>query len=187
MPYSETWAEHYPDGTVIPYMDKKAREAIGEGYNPPYSVGQAIMYEGVTYVANTAIASDEIWTPAHWTVSNVCAMYNELKSNLTDLNNSLANYSRTTAVTSLATANGTFTATEAGYLCVYCVKNDDNNSSEYILQISGISVLRYRVTGDVKVYNSFLIPMSKGDTITCNTVTNMYQLSTNNVKFIPRM
>jgi len=84
MPYSETWAEHYPDGTVIPYMDKKAREAIGEGYNPPYSAGQAIMYEGITYVANTAIASDEIWTPSHWTASNVCAMYNELKSNLDD-------------------------------------------------------------------------------------------------------
>lgn len=121
------------------------------------------------------------------TAQDLSGAVNELKSNLTDLNNSLANYSRATAVTSLSAANGTFTATEAGYLCVYCVKNDDNNSSEYILQISGISVLRYRVTGDVKVYNSFLIPMSKGDTITCNTVTNMYQLATNNVKFIPRM
>lgn len=121
------------------------------------------------------------------TQTNMQGAVEELDAELVSVNSSLTNYSRATAVTSLATANGTFTATEAGYLWVYCVKNDDNNSSEYILQISGISVLRYRVTGDVKVYNSFLIPMSKGDTITCNTVTNMYQLATNNVKFIPRM
>lgn len=111
----------------------------------------------------------------------------QARADIATINSSLANYSRATAVTTLDTANGTFTASEAGYLWVYCVKNDDNSSSEYILQISGINVLRYRVTGDVKVYNSFLIPMSKGSTITCNTVTNMYQLATNNVKFIPRV
>lgn len=126
MPYSETWAEHYPDGTVIPYMDKKAREAIGEGYNPPYSAGQAIMYEGITYVANTAIASDEIWTPAHWTASNVCAMYNELKSNL-------VKYLKINNVITFASGS-----TGSGYK-TYSFSDDDACKGKTILSVHAIT------------------------------------------------
>ena len=177
---------NYDDLTNKPYIPDIDMAPAGAATEEVDKIElDSTVYEVKDAAARTIIGDGQL--DPGFTATNLTGAANELKSNLTTLNNSLANYSRATAVTTLDTANGTFTATEAGYLWVYCVKNDDNSSSEYILQIRGINVLRYRVTGDVKVYNSFLIPMSKGDTVTCNTVTNMYQLATNNVKFIPRM
>lgn len=151
MPYSETWAEHYPDGTVIPYMDKKAREAIGEGYNPPYSAGQAIMYEGITYVANTAIASDEIWTPSHWIASNVCAMYNELKSNLIPLENRMQTGNKNSAQAIIDTVSQTTDGSMSILTCnaSMCDSLGGGNESGMLLckYFPSSNVINYAVIG----------------------------------------
>ena len=51
-------------------------------YAPPYSAGAYCTHNGTLYRANTAIASGEAWTAAHWTQVSVGAEVSDLKSAL---------------------------------------------------------------------------------------------------------
>mgnify|MGYP004461796629 CR=1 FL=1 len=84
------------------------------------------------------------------------------------------NWSKKILVDALKTQGGTWTAPSDGYLFLALVKRSDENTSEYMAQMYGMAIIRYKALDSVQVYTTSIVPLKKGDTITCTVSTNMY-------------
>ncbi|MBR3333267.1 MAG: hypothetical protein IKG23_03150 [Clostridia bacterium] len=127
-------------------MDKVDAEAgrqrgnIAANYSTSsaYDVGDLCIYQGNLYRCNTAIASGEEWTAAHWTQVNIAGELDSQKQDITSNTTAIANLNSKTAKrvmnTTTVTKNGgtaTVNWSEFGNMA---------NNRAYIVLINGANV-----------------------------------------------
>lgn len=86
----------------------------------------------------------------------------------------IPDWSKKTLVDELKTQGGTWTAPSDGYLFLALVKRTDSETSEYMAQMYGMTIIRFKALDSVQVYTTSIVPLKKGDTITCTASTNMF-------------
>lgn len=75
----------------------RARGNIAANYSTSsaYDVGDLCIYQGNLYRCNTAIASGEEWTAAHWTQVNIAGELDSQKQDITSNTQAIANIGKT--------------------------------------------------------------------------------------------
>ena len=106
-----------------------------------------------------------------------------MASGKVNLYNYAPDYANKQLITALRELNGTYTVPENGFIFAGLIKNNDDAISEYIVTSCGITVIRYY--SSARNYNSAIIPVKKGDVLSCTTSVNMYWADNYGPYFIP--
>lgn len=108
-----------------------------------YAVGDYVIYSGHLYRCNTAIATAEAWTAAHWTQTNLADETTDLKSTL-DGNDVNEQITSTIIPNEWVTSTGTFEAA-GGWSRTDMI---DTGSAKSVTADKDVNIALYSSTGD---------------------------------------
>lgn len=131
-----------------------------------YSIGDYILIQGKLYKAIAAISDGDLFDSTNVQACTVGEEMTSLSEHIM-----LPDYANKIEITTLKTANGTYTAPANGYLLIAMTPDTNANKLVYTLSIDGLNV----IARESYNFNSKeLIPIAKGSIAKCEGLSNYY-------------